>query len=77
MNRRTSMTQYEAAIRQWAIDHFGPDCAPSLHEDAAGLVLSISRIEHGTRHSYRLPLEPLGNGLFRIQGVTVDVNAVH
>jgi hypothetical protein len=72
------MTQCDAAILKWATEHFGPDCSPSVsHEDDGGLVLSVTKIEPGTRRRYHLPLEPLGNGLFRLQSVTVDTNAVH
>jgi hypothetical protein len=68
----------DAAILNWAVAHFGPDCSPSLsHDDEGGLVLSITRIQLGKHSRYHLPLEPLGNRLFRIQGVTVDTNAVH
>jgi hypothetical protein len=68
-----------AAIRKWAIDHFGPDCAPSVTEDADRLVLSISRIEGGIRRQYHLPLTPVEGraGWFSLQGVTVDMNTVH
>jgi hypothetical protein len=77
MTKEWVMTHYEAAILKWATDHFGPDCSPSLsHEDDDGLVLSLTKIAHGTHRCYHLPIEPLENGWFHIQGVTVDTNRV-
>jgi hypothetical protein len=70
--------EYKAGILNWAIEHFGPDCAPTVHDDDTGPILSVSRIKHGKRETYHVPLTPLGGGLFTIEGsVTVDANAVH
>jgi hypothetical protein len=74
MNAKES--EMHEAILKWATDHFG-HCSPTITEGAGGLVLAISHIEGGIRRQYQVPMEPMGGGLFKIQGVTVDTNTVH
>jgi hypothetical protein len=66
--------QAEAALLNWAIDHFGSDCAPRISDKDDHIIVSITNPKTGDR--YHMAVKSIRSRFFLDTGATT-VDRVH